>query len=165
MAAENWPENNMLSTARASQAGAKITELTPMRCNSQHAILIVALTALFLAGCASGGSRPTSTQHAGVTRVSLSQAQNKIVVDGVRQMVANSGAQLKAITATRVSEQPGVHVCGYVVAKDANGKDGQDVPFYVELRLVEGKPVAERGQVASDPSKLAKIKFVCRKNG
>jgi len=136
-----------------------------MRFNPQHPILMVALIALFLTGCASGGSRPTSTKHAGVTLVSLSQAQNKIVVDGVRQMVDNRGAQLKAITATRNAEQPGVHVCGYVVAKDANGKDGQDVPFYVELREAEGKPVAERGQVASDPSKLSKIKFVCRKNG
>lgn len=154
----------MLSTARASQACAKIAELTAMRCNSQQSVWVVALMALFLTGCASGGSRPTSTEHAGVTRVSLSQAQNKIVVDGVRQMVANSGAQLKAITATRKGEQPGVHVCGYVVAKGANGKDGQDVPFYVELREAEGKPVAERGQVASDPSKLSKINFVCRKN-
>ncbi len=130
-------------------------------------LLTAAAMALLVSACASGGNRSsaTATQHIGVTRVTLTQAQNQVIEEGVRQMVENTGAQLKAITATRIAEQPGVHVCGYVTKKGANGKDGPDVPFYVELREAEGKPVAERGQVGTDPSKLSKIKFVCRRNG
>lgn len=128
-------------------------------------IPIAAALALFLAACASGGARPAPTQYAGVTRVALTPAQSKVVEDGVREMVENTGAQLKAVTSTRIASLPGVHVCGYVMSKEAGGKDGPDLPFYVELRDVEGKPVAERGQVGSDPSKRSKIKFVCRRNG
>lgn len=121
--------------------------------------------ALLLGACASGGNRPAGNGHAGVTRVALTQAQNQVIEAGVRQMVENAGARLKAVTATRIASLPGIHVCGYVMSKDAGGKDGPDVPFYVELREAEGKPVAERGQVATDPSKRSKIKFVCRRNG
>lgn len=128
-------------------------------------ILTAAAIALLLCACASGGNRPVASMQTGVTRVALTQAQNKIIEDGVRQMVQDKGAQLKAVTSTRIPEQPGVHVCGYVMSKNANGKDGPDVPFYVELREAEGKPVAERGQVGTDPSKLSKIRFVCRRNG
>jgi hypothetical protein len=128
-------------------------------------MLTAAALALLVAACASGGNRPAASMHAGVTPVVLTLAQNKVVEDGVRQMAANPGAQLKAVTATRIAEQPGIHVCGYVATKGANGKEGTDLPFYVELREAEGKPVAERGQVGSNPSKLSKIKFVCRRNG
>jgi hypothetical protein len=127
-------------------------------------VLTAATMALLIGACASGGNRSVANTQTSVTRVALTQAQNKIIEDGVRQMVSNNAAQLKAITATRIPEQPGIHVCGYVMKKDANGKDGPDVPFYVELREAEGKPVAERGQVGTDPSKLSKIKFVCRRN-
>ena len=121
--------------------------------------------ALLLCACTSGGNRPAANTQTGITRVALTQAQNQVVVDGVRQMVEDTGAQLKAVSSTRIPEQPGVHVCGYVMSKDASGKDGPDLPFYIELREAEGKPVAERGQVGTDPSKLSKIKFVCRWNG
>lgn len=132
---------------------------------SPPAALIIAMSmTLLVTGCAGGGSRPATNPQTGVTRIALNEAQNKVVEDGVRQMVANAGARLKAVTSTRIPEQPGIHVCGYVMSKDANGKDGPDLPFYVELREAEGKSVAERGQVGTDPSKLSKIKFVCRRN-
>jgi hypothetical protein len=155
----------MLSAALASQAGTEIAELNLMTCRPHTAMLTAAALALLVAACASGGNRPAASMHAGVTPVVLTLAQNKVVEDGVRQMAANPGAQLKAVTATRIAEQPGIHVCGYVATKGANGKEGTDLPFYVELREAEGKPVAERGQVGSNPSKLSKIKFVCRRNG
>ena len=121
--------------------------------------------ALLLGACAGGGNRMAGNGYAGAARVALTQAQSKVVEDGVRQMVENPRAQLKAVTATRIAKQPGVHVCGYVMSRDGGGKAGPDLPFYVELREAEGKPVAERGQVGTDPSKLSKIKFVCRRNG
>ncbi len=155
----------MLSAALAAEIRAEIAELTLMTHRPQIAILTLAAMTLALGGCAGGGNRAGPASQVGVARVALTQAQNKVVEDGVRQMVENAGAQLKAVTATRNASLPGVHVCGYVMSKDAGGKDGPDLPFYVELREVEGKPVAERGQVGTDPSKLSKIKFVCRHNG
>ena len=118
-----------------------------------------------LTGCASGGS-PASSEFTGVKPVALTTAQSQVVEDGVKQMVLNPGsAELSAVSATTVAQQPGVHVCGFVKTKDATGKEGADLPFYVELRELDGKPVTERGQVGSDPSKISKIKFVCRRNG
>jgi hypothetical protein len=155
----------MLSAALAAEIRAPAAELTSMTRRPQTAILTVAAMVLVLGGCTGGGNRPASTSQEGVARVALTQAQNKVVEDGVRKMVENSDAQLKAVTATRNASLPGVHVCGYVMSKDAGGKDGPDLPFYVELREAEGKPVAERGQVGTDPSKRSKIKFVCRQNG
>ena len=154
----------MLSAALAAEIRAEIAELTSMTRRPQIAVLTLAAMAL-LGGCAGGGNRAGPASQEGVARVALTQAQNKVVEDGVRQMVENAGAQLKAVTATRNASLPGVHVCGYVMSKDASGKEGPDLPFYVELREAEGKPVAERGQVGTDPSKLSKIKFVCRQNG
>ncbi len=154
----------MLSAALAAEIRSSAAELIPMTHHPQIAILTVAALALALGGCAGGGNRTGSTSQEGVARVALTQAQNNVVEDGVRKMVENTGAQLKAVTAVRIAAQPGVHVCGYVMSKDAGGKDGPDLPFYVELREAEGKPVAERGQVGTDPSKLSKINFVCRRN-
>ncbi len=153
----------MLSAALAVEIRASAAELTSMTRHPHIVILTVA--ALALGGCAGGGNHAGPASQEGIARVALSPAQNKVVEDGVRKMVENAAAQLKAVTATRIAAQPGVHVCGYVMSKDASGKEGPDLPFYVELREAEGKPVAERGQVGTDPSKLSKIKFVCRKNG
>jgi hypothetical protein len=155
----------MLSAALAAEIRAEIAELTLMTHRPQIAILTLAAMTLALGGCAGGGNRAGPASQEGIARVALSPAQNKVVEDGVRKMVENAAARLKAVTATRIAAQPGVHVCGYVMSKDASGKEGPDLPFYVELREVEGKPVAERGQVGTDLSKLSKIKFVCRHNG
>ncbi|MDA7947127.1 MAG: hypothetical protein MPJ78_06580 [Hyphomicrobiaceae bacterium] len=79
-------------------------------------------------------------------------------------MVESQNAKLSAVTATRLPEKPGIHVCGFVAKTQSNGKPGPDQPFYVELRDENGRPVTERGQVGSDPSRLSKVNFVCRYN-
>lgn len=117
-----------------------------------------------LSACASA-NRPAPVAQSGVSRITLTSAQSKLVDDGVKQMVENQGAQLSAVSAISIAQQPGVHVCGYVKTQDAAGKEGPDLPFYVELRELNGKSVTERGQVGSDPSKTSKIKFVCRRHG
>ena len=155
----------MLSSALLVKISTPRAELNHMDVRQITGLIIAAAMVLLLAACASGGNRPSSAPQEGVTRVALTAAQSKLVEDGVRQMAANPAAKLKAVTATRIASQPGVHVCGYVMSIDASGKEGPDVPFYIELREAEGKPVAERGQVGTDQSKLSKIKFVCRRNG
>lgn len=128
-------------------------------------VLVVAAAALLLTACATG-NRPALAAQTGVTRITLTSEQSQALESGVRQMVDNPGAaRLSAVSAITIAQQAGVHVCGYVKTKDAAGKEGPDLPFYVEMLEVEGKPVAERGQVGSDPSRAAKIKFMCRRNG
>lgn len=129
----------------------------------QHTGLLTAAALVVMTGCATG-NRPASSEYPGVSPVALTSAQSQLVEDGVKQMVENQGAQLSAVSAITIAQQPGVHVCGYVKTRDAAGKEGPDLLFYVELREVDGKPVTERGQVGSDPSKISKIKFVCRRD-
>lgn len=117
-----------------------------------------------LLGCASS-NRPGPGIASGVQRVTLTPAQAELIDSGVKQMVESQNAQLSAVTATRLPDKAGVHVCGFVSKKQSNGKDGPNLPFYIELREADGKPVTERGQVGSDPSKLSKVNFVCRRNG
>ncbi len=74
------------------------------------------------------------------------------------------GVTISAVTATRTAEKPGLQVCGYVATPAANGKPGNDLPFYIELLEKDGQPVADRGQVGSDPSRLSKVTFMCRHN-
>ena len=124
---------------------------------------IVVAVALSLASCA-GGNRPAPDEAQGVQRVTLTPAQSRLVESGVRQMVESRTARLSAVTATRLPDKPGVHVCGFVSKNQPDGKSGPDQPFYVELRDVDGKPATERGQVGSDPSRLSKVNFVCRHN-
>lgn len=134
-----------------------------MPARGQGVVWVLAL--VLLTGCASG-SRPDATGQPGLRRITLTRAQSEAVTDGVKQMVANpQTAQLSAVTATARADTPAVHVCGYVKTKDAGGKDGPDLPFYVELLATGGKPVAERGQVGDEPSKRSKVTFMCRHNG
>ena len=128
-------------------------------------ILIWVLAAASLTGCASGG-RPAPTQGAGVQRITLTSAQSEAVRTGVRQMVASPDtARLSAVTAITKEGAPAVQVCGYVTTKDGSGKDGPDLPFYVELLEKDGKPDAARGQVGDAPAERSKVKFMCRNNG
>ena len=126
-------------------------------------VMIVVAATLSLAACA-GGNRPAPDEAQGVQRMTLTPAQSRLVESGVRQMVESQTARLSAVTATRLADKPGVHVCGFVSKTLADGKPGPDQPFYVELRDVDGKPATERGQVGSDPSRLSKVNFVCRHN-
>lgn len=125
---------------------------------------LVAAMLLALIGCTSGGNRPGPGTTTGVHRVTLTPAQTVLIDVGVKQMVGSQNAQLSAISATRLPDKAGVHVCGFVSKRESNGKDGPNLPFYIELREANGKPVTERGQVGSDPSKLSKVNFVCRHN-
>ena len=128
-------------------------------------IAVWVLGAVLLSGCASGG-RPAATGQPGVQRVALTGAQSEAVSAGVRQMVASPDtAQLSAVTAITRAGAPAVQVCGYVKTADASGKAGPDLPFYVELLDVDGKPDAARGQVGDAPAERSKVKFMCRYNG
>jgi len=92
--------------------------------------------------------------------------QTQAIEGGVKQMVERQdGVKISAVTATRVAQKPGLQICGFVATADAGGKQGKDLPFYIELLEANGKPVAERGQVGGDPARLSKVNFMCRLNG
>lgn len=121
--------------------------------------------AVALTACAGSGSRPSAATSEGVQRVALTPAQTQTVEQGVKQMVERQdGVKISAVSAARLPDKTGIHVCGYVSASDASGKQGPDWPFYIEMLEKEGRPVAERGQVGSDPSRLSKVNFMCRHN-
>lgn len=89
--------------------------------------------------------------------VALSDEQMQIVESGVKEMMAGKKSSApRRPRAMTISGSPGIHVCGSVDSGD------EEIAFYIELRDKDGKPYAERGQVASDAAKKAKIAFVCR---
>ncbi len=95
--------------------------------------------------------------------VRLSKEQVGAVQDGVRRMIPNpDSAKFLGDTARKAKEGPGIDVCGHVDYLDSDGKTRVEQPYYVELRKTNGQPNAERGQVGGDPSKLAKVRFLCR---
>jgi hypothetical protein len=114
---------------------------------------------LGLTACARSSS-PSSAEFTGTRPVALSDAQRQVVDAGVREMMQNAQqVGLKSVTAIKVEDLPGVHVCGHVTS------GGRDLPFYIELREASGAPVAERGQVGTDASNFSKVKFKCRRHG
>jgi hypothetical protein len=114
---------------------------------------------LGLTACARSSS-PSSAEFTGTRPVALSDAQRQVVDAGVREMMQNAQqVGLKSVTAIKVEDLPGVHVCGHVTS------GGRDLPFYIELREASGAPVAERGQVGTDASNFSKVKFMCRRHG
>ena len=132
-------------------------------------IILSTALAVTLVACASGnraGAPERGTIREGVQKVSLTPQQAQAVRNGVKQMVEAKGdVKISAVTATQKPEKPGIHVCGFVAEPGSGGKQGEDKPFYIELREADGKPVAERGQVGNDPSRLSKVRFMCRLNG
>jgi len=117
----------------------------------------VIATFFLLAGCA---AKNQPQKNAGVSPVTLTKEQVQIVEAGVMEMIENpADAAFSAKSAISIAGAPGVHVCGYVKYI------GQDLPYYLELRDKDGKPVAERGQVGTEPSKASKVTFMCRRNG
>lgn len=133
--------------------------------NKRRIPVLASMAALAgLSACASG-DRPSAAVQNGVQRVALTAAQNAVIEGGVKQMVERQdGVTISAVTATRAADKPGLQVCGYVATPAANGKPGKDLLFYIELLEKDGQPVAERGQVGSDSSRLSKVTFMCRNN-
>jgi hypothetical protein len=80
-------------------------------------------------------------------------------------MIANpASAQFAKIKALTFTGEEGVQVCGHVRYRHEGGAHGAMLPFYLDLREAGGKPVAERGQVGSTASALAKVNFMCRRH-
>ena len=81
----------------------------------------------------------------------------------MRKMIPNpTTANFRNHAARSDVQHIGIHVCGYVRYLDSDNRNALEQPYYVELRDVNGKPNAERGQVGGDPAKLAKVRFMCR---
>ena len=125
----------------------------------------VAITVV-LGACGGSGRLPDLTRNVEDQPVVLTSAQLLSIQAGVKQMIVNpESAQFSRATAFTIPPEAGIHVCGYVKYKGENGTYGAHFPYYLELRDKDGKTVAERGQVGSDPSKLSKVKFMCRRHG
>ncbi len=129
---------------------------------------------LFLASC--GGLNKLTTAAietkpvgpAGVTTLTLSSAQQKVVSDGVREMISKvtvdggESAKLIGFKAFQLPSSDGVHVCGDVSYQVEPGKPTLTVPYYLEIEELQGAPSAKRGQVGSDKLKKSKVVFMCR---
>ena len=133
--------------------------------------LPAALICLSLAGCGTMG-QPDSSAHEGVQTVVLSKAQDKVVRDGVREIVANaaksgsSQATSSHISAYRLSGKALVNVCGEAHYKMTADGRTRTAPFFMEVADKEGVPYAKRGQVGFDKLKKAKVVYLCnRANG
>lgn len=124
------------------------------------------VTILLLGGCLTACTNtklPLLGASAKPNAIQLSKEQVGAVHDGVRRMIPNpASAKFLGDTARKAKEGPGIDVCGHVGYLDSDGKTRVEQPYYVELRKTNGQPNAERGQVGGDPSKLAKVRFLCR---
>ena len=134
---------------------------------------LILATAGLLASCA-GGQRVEQPGQRAAQRVeppgqrpgqpvTLSAEQVEALRAGVKQMIDNPDtASFARVTALSFAGDPGVHVCGHVRFRAAGGQEADATPYYVELREVDGKPVAERGQVGITQRTLAQVNFMCR---
>lgn len=126
---------------------------------SCRSLVVAILSTAFLAAC---GTQHTSlpTASAGTEAVTLTAAQTATVEAGVTEMLGKPPSSgLKGVRALSFPGKPGIHVCG------AFNDGSAERRFYIELRDKDGKTYAERGQIASDDAKKAKIAFVCRHHG
>lgn len=124
--------------------------------------LAAATLATVLIGCSST-KLPIIGKSQKPNSIKLSSEQVGATHDGVRRMVPNpASAEFTGDIARKAKEGSGIHVCGHVRYLDSDGKTKVEQPYYVELRETNGQPNAERGQVGGDPSKLAKVRFLCR---
>ena len=133
----------------------------PIRFATLAAVFV--LTAVLSACSNTKAPLIASSQAPGV--VALSKEQIGAVHDGVRRMVPNpESASFTGEIGRKAKQGPGLDVCGHVRYLDSDGKTKVGQPYYVELRDTNGQPNAERGQVGGDPSKLAKVRFLCREH-
>lgn len=109
-----------------------------------------------LSAC-SANKMPQVNSEGEAESVILTNDQMAVVEAGLKEMTgAPLKSSLRGTRAIQFAGKPGIHVCGAI---DHNA---QETAYYVELREKDGKPFAERGQLATDDSKKSKIAFVCR---
>jgi hypothetical protein len=111
-----------------------------------------------LGGCGGGpsvsGFAAASVADAGG---SVGASEQDAVRRAARQMTGETDARVHGLVARIAPGDEGLDICGWVdTAGDAS------VPLYVELREVDGRITAQRGQVGATPDKLAKVRFMCR---
>ena len=97
----------------------------------------------------------------GIHKVALSGPQMAVVESSVQSMLQDqSTASFSGVNAIFVDTLAAIQVCGTVTPTAQ-----RPLPFYLELIDKDGKSEAKRGQIGSTPSKLAKVRFMCRRNG
>ena len=128
---------------------------------------LIAPICLLLASCG-GLNEPAPANLSGVQTVSLNSAQQKLVSDGVREMVAketvSGGEDAKLSNFKAFSLLPGssVHVCGDVSYQLEPGEATKSASYYLEFTDQNGALEAIRGQVGFDVLKKSKVTFMCR---
>lgn len=94
--------------------------------------------------------------------VELTPEQTTLYQSSLKQILTNpQTATFSNVKALKFTGEPGTHICGYVKTKTEIAEAAEQ-EFYIELRLLNEQDIVQRGQVGSDPAKLAKVKFVCR---
>ena len=96
----------------------------------------------------------------------LTADQTSLYQKGLKEILPTTGpVNFNAVNTIKFSNQPGLHICGFVAFKATSGEQTEQ-PFYVELRIEQddgaSKTIIHRGQIGSDPAKLSKVNFVCR---
>lgn len=125
--------------------------------------ILTALTLAIVLGACTNTKAPAFGTGQSPNAIVLSKEQISATHDGVRRMIPNpDSASFTGDIARPAKDGPSIDVCGHVRYLDDDGKTKVEQPYYVELREANGQPNAERGQVGGDPSKLAKVRFLCR---
>lgn len=135
-------------------------------------LMVLIGVVVMLSACQSGGEAGLQGLQGGMQKsldgaqkagaYQLSAEQVALYQAGVKEILpAPETASFQGVRALEYGTPKGVHICGYV-GYSAPQKVRQEVPFYVELRQEDGKPLVHRGQVGTDEAKRAKVKFVCR---
>ena len=127
------------------------------------AALCLPVLALSFAAACTNTKLPSLSIAPAPGNIALGDNQRAAVHAGVRKMIPNPDtAKFLADGARKGKADEGTHVCGHVTYVDPATSKSVEQPYYVELRVTNGVPNAERGQVGGDPAKLAKVKFLCR---
>ncbi|MEL6374475.1 MAG: hypothetical protein AAFR04_10950 [Pseudomonadota bacterium] len=137
----------------------------------KRSAVVLALAGTSLLG-ACGSSSKMTLQSVMVkpdkpSEVTLSTQQVTILRDAVGAL-AGTGEKAAYDYVAVATASGQTHVCG-TVTPDAASRLAQAgrraIPFYLELRMVDGAPAPHRGQVGLTTSNAAKIKFVCQRQG
>lgn len=137
-----------------------------MKFNKIFAAILTVVLLSWLQGCSADQATPlTNADNAAKTgqqTIALNPAQTELYQSSLKQILPNPAtARFTGVKALKFADQSGIHICGYVKNNNENG-EAAETPFYIELRMENDQDIVHRGQVGSDPAKLAKVKFVCR---